>query len=287
MRPSIGSITGAGMIALLVFSALGFFYTYSKANEFNSELNKALGNYASLAKGYMPDTAILAVGQYYIWIGSSSFTKLSDVINQLTASVNSLAGQAKTLGVSIDVTKLSSALVPSPLFYYLFAVIGGFVGGILLLRKESRLLDAAFAPIYPALIYTVIFFVGSTIISSELGKQSAAAAFLPQLGFGIFDYLMVFITMYAFVLIGTLSAAGIWQIIARARTAQAPAPAAQPDEEETEEEDEEESDDDEEPEEEPEEKKPKAKKGQAGLCPKCKQQNKISAKFCTKCGTKL
>lgn len=282
MRPSIKTIFGVGSIALLLFVAFGFFYNYTKAAEVTGTIKTALGSYADLAKSYIPDAPILAVGEYYLWIATSTFTKMGNTLNQMVTQLNTVADQisasAKQYGVNVNISGITNTLFPSTIFYYVFGIIAGFVGGIFLLKKESKFLDAAFAPILPALVIMILFIAASILIDKIIKGQAtgAAAAFVPNIALGFMDYLMVFIITYAFILIGTVSAAAVRHVIG-ARGAQptaAPATAAKEKKKD-------------EGEEEPEEEKPKAKKQQVGYCSKCKRQNKANAKFCIKCGAKL
>jgi hypothetical protein len=213
MIPSIKTIVSVGLLALLIFGILGFIYNYTKAGELDSALKTGLGNYYNIIKSNMPSQTAVAAGQFYIWIATSCFTKLNSDIDKLIGLANSISTAAKQYGINIDVAKIASALIPNKIFYYILAIVSGFIAGIFFLKKESKFIDAAFSPIIPAIVFTILFVVVSIMLLPMLQKQNTSAeisSFLPAISFGFFDYVMIFIITYTFIFIGTISAASAW-----------------------------------------------------------------------------
>jgi hypothetical protein len=205
MMPSIKSILAVGLVAFIIFMVLGFGYCYMKT----SELEKTIQPLMAMAPGgvKLPPTILLAAGELYIWTGMATYTKfsgLADTMKALTQGFAGATGYGALAGSFLTplINNLFGTVLPSTLFFYIFTIVAGFGAGILLLKKESRILDAIFSPLIPALILTIVMVIMTVFISTQLPSQ--AAAYTGGFLLGANDYIFIFLVSFVFFAIGTV-----------------------------------------------------------------------------------
>jgi hypothetical protein len=104
--------------------------------------------------------------------------------------------------------------LPPFFLYYLVAILAGFIAGIIMLRKKSRLIDAIFAPLAASLYIVIGMVVLGLIVQAILGGFSTmlSGANL-NLSVDAAGYFLIFIINFGFLLIGAFSAVALKQFI--------------------------------------------------------------------------
>lgn len=243
----VKSILATGFLGFTIFLVISFAYGFVKVGEFQSKITEASSAFSSFVpvndvlKPLEENKLPIAFGEVYVMSLTASYTSLGNAITGTASAIQTvitqLLGQAGPLAamfgnqVQQTVTGIIDAFLPNPLFYYLFAIISGFIPGFLFLRAPGKenFKSAAFAPIIPALIMTIIVAaISILLVNPGLAQASAQAAALPvgsislptEVGFA--DFILVFIVTFVFFAIGTLAAAALrYKLAGRAGAAPA------------------------------------------------------------------
>ncbi|MFH0987011.1 MAG: hypothetical protein V1911_03090 [Candidatus Micrarchaeota archaeon] len=212
-----GKIFGVGSLASLLFMGLTFAYAYSSAGNIDNTFSGVSG----IADNYninIPAIPSVFTGMlnWFFLVSEATFTNIMPnmVTGVTTMVIAQVPTQFKELAQS-SVENIFADIAPATWPFYVIAVVSGLIAGIILLRTKSKWIDGAIAPIFPALWLTIIIVIVTSalpsVLSSMGGQGTAGMASLMKVS-GT-EYVMVFFITYLFILIGTMCAAVIWQII--------------------------------------------------------------------------
>lgn len=186
--PSIGSILSASSIMVLLLGVFTFLVCFAHASSSPSlpQINSLITQFTGTQADNLGALG-LAFLEAQIWVPSAC----------LSTSINFL---------QID--------LPPFFLYYIIAICAGFVAGLLMLRKESRLVDAIFAPLVASLYIVIGMVILGLIVQALLGGfATMMTGANMSLSIDAAGYVLIFLIAFAFLFIGTFSAAALKQFI--------------------------------------------------------------------------